>query len=111
MLPVRVLPVGGGKRIAHCRGCGRSGPVAESSAEALAALRGLQSPFFVGPPIAARGTGHGGGQQEVAVALDGLPLRDTRSRRRGGIERAPVPTPVPIHPSTWKAFPPKFGLR
>ena len=58
-LPVRVLPVGGGKKIAHCRGCGRSGPVAESSAEALAALRGLQSPFFVGPPIAARGTGAG----------------------------------------------------
>ena len=39
-LPVVMLPVGGGeKKIAHCLGCGRSGPVAEGSAEALAALR------------------------------------------------------------------------
>jgi hypothetical protein len=38
--PVEVLTVGGGrKKIARCLGCGRSGPVCESSAEALAALR------------------------------------------------------------------------
>ena len=38
--PVVVLPVGGGeKKIAHCLGCGRSGPVAAGSTEALAALR------------------------------------------------------------------------
>ena len=38
--PVVVLPVGGGeKKLAHCLGCGRSGPVAKGSIEALAALR------------------------------------------------------------------------
>ena len=37
--PVVVLPVGGEKKIAHCLGCGRSGPVTEGSTEALAALR------------------------------------------------------------------------
>jgi hypothetical protein len=37
--PVVVLPVGGEKKIAHCLGCGRSGPVAEGSTEALAELR------------------------------------------------------------------------
>jgi len=36
---VVVLPVGGEKKIAHCLGCGSSGPVAEGSTEALAALR------------------------------------------------------------------------
>ena len=48
--PVEVLPVGGGKKkIAHCLGCGRSGPAREGSAEALAALRGTPRPGFVGP--------------------------------------------------------------
>jgi hypothetical protein len=42
-LPVEVLPVASGKKIAHCLGCGKSGPACESSAEALAALR-LASP-------------------------------------------------------------------
>ena len=38
--PVEVLPVGGGnKKIAYCLGCGRSGRVCESSAEAVVALR------------------------------------------------------------------------
>jgi hypothetical protein len=38
--PVVVLPVGGGeKKLAHCLGCGRSGPVAKGSMEALEALR------------------------------------------------------------------------
>jgi hypothetical protein len=38
--PVEVLPVDGGKKkIAHCLGCGRSGPVCEGSTEALMALR------------------------------------------------------------------------
>ncbi|HEV2091791.1 MAG TPA: hypothetical protein VGR18_01365 [Rubrobacter sp.] len=37
--PVKVLPVAGGKKIAHCTGRGRSGPVRNGSAEALAALR------------------------------------------------------------------------
>ena len=53
-LPVRVLPVGGGKKIAHCPGCARSGPACESSAEALAALRGTWRTGFVGPTPAAR---------------------------------------------------------
>jgi hypothetical protein len=38
--PVEVLPVGAGKKIAHCLECGRSGPVRQSSVEALVALRG-----------------------------------------------------------------------
>ncbi len=53
--PVEVLAVGGGKKkIAHCLGCGRSGPAREGSAEALAALRGTWRPGFVGPTPAAR---------------------------------------------------------
>jgi hypothetical protein len=43
--PVEVVSVGGGrKKIAHCLGCGRSGPVCEGSAEALAALRARRAP-------------------------------------------------------------------
>ncbi len=45
--PVEVLAVGDGKKIAHCLGCGRSGPAREGSAEALAALRGTPRPGFV----------------------------------------------------------------
>jgi hypothetical protein len=52
--PVEVLAVGGGKKIAHCPRCGRSGPAREGSAEALAALRGTWRPGFVGPIPAAR---------------------------------------------------------
>jgi len=37
--PVEVLSVDGGKKIAHCLGCGRSGPVCKSSTEAIVALR------------------------------------------------------------------------
>jgi hypothetical protein len=48
--PVEVLPVGGGKKIAHCPECGRSGPACESSAEAIAALRGTPSPASPIPP-------------------------------------------------------------
>lgn len=45
--PVEVLPVGGGeKKISYCLGCGRSGPVAEGSTEALAALREASRPAF-----------------------------------------------------------------
>jgi hypothetical protein len=55
VLPVRVLLVVGGKKIAHCPGCGKSSLVAESSAEALASLRGLQRPTFVGQPTALGG--------------------------------------------------------
>ena len=44
--PVKVLPVGGEKKIAYCLGCGRSGPVAEGSTEALAALRKAPHPAF-----------------------------------------------------------------
>ena len=36
---VKVRPVGAGKKIAYCLGCGRSGPVRGNSAEALTALR------------------------------------------------------------------------
>jgi hypothetical protein len=54
-VPVRVLPVVGGKKIAHCPGCGRSGPARASSADALAALRGTQRPYFMGPPTAVGG--------------------------------------------------------
>ena len=48
--PVEVVPVGGGKKIAYCLGCGRSGPACEGSAEALVALR----PAFPGPTPVAR---------------------------------------------------------
>jgi hypothetical protein len=58
-LPVEVLPVGG-KKIAHCLGCGRAGPARENSAEALAALRGTP-PDFPGP--GPHGTGVGSGRQ------------------------------------------------
>ena len=44
--PVKVLPAGGGKKIAYCLGCGRSSPVAEGSMEALAALREASHPVF-----------------------------------------------------------------
>lgn len=59
-LPVQVLPVGGGKKIAHCPGCGRSGLACESSAEALTALRSPQGHALLGPPVAARGRVMGG---------------------------------------------------
>ncbi len=52
--PVEVLTVDGKKKIAHCLGCGRSGPTREGSAEALAALRGTPRTGFVGPIPAAR---------------------------------------------------------
>ncbi len=43
--PVEVLTVGSGrKKIAHCLGCGRSGPACEGSAAALAALRARRAP-------------------------------------------------------------------
>ena len=37
--PVEVLPLDGGKKIAYCLGCGRTGPVCKSSREAVIALR------------------------------------------------------------------------
>ena len=37
--PVEVLHVDGGKKIAYCLGCGRSGPVCKRSMEAVIALR------------------------------------------------------------------------
>ena len=37
--PVEVLPLDGGKKIAYCLGCGRTGPVCNSSREAVIALR------------------------------------------------------------------------
>ena len=52
--PVEVLTVDGKKKIAHCLGCGRSGPTREGSAEALAALRGTPRTGFVGLIPAAR---------------------------------------------------------
>ncbi len=45
-LPVEVLPVAGGKKIAHCLGCGRSGPARPSAPEALAALRDEPRRYF-----------------------------------------------------------------
>jgi hypothetical protein len=54
-LPVQVLPVGGGKKIAHCPGCGRAGLACESSAEALMALRSPRPDAFLNSPIAAGG--------------------------------------------------------
>src|SRR5215207_717893 len=39
--PVEVLPLDGGKKIAYCLGCGRTGPVCKSSREAVIALRKL----------------------------------------------------------------------
>jgi len=46
--PVEVLTVEGGKKkkIAHCLGCGRSGPARASSMEALTALREESHPGF-----------------------------------------------------------------
>ncbi len=52
--PVEVMPVGVGKKIAHCLGCGRSGPVRGSSAEALTALRETPWPAFLDPTPAVR---------------------------------------------------------
>ncbi len=52
--PVEVLPVGGGKKIAHCLGCGRSGPVRQSSTEALIGLRDVPHVAFQSPASAAR---------------------------------------------------------
>jgi hypothetical protein len=57
-LPVEMLPVVGGKKIAYCLGCGRSGPAREGSAEALAALRGTP-PDFPGPGPHSTGVGSG----------------------------------------------------
>jgi hypothetical protein len=37
--PVEVISVADGKKIAHCLGCGRSGPARAGSMEALVALR------------------------------------------------------------------------
>jgi hypothetical protein len=52
---VEVLAVGGGeKKIAHCLGCGRSGPAREGSAQALAALRGTWRQGLGGPIPPAR---------------------------------------------------------
>jgi hypothetical protein len=59
-LPVEMLPVVGGKKIAYCLGCGRSGPAREGSAEALAALRRIPHGFQGPGP---HGTGVGGGRQ------------------------------------------------
>ena len=43
--PVEVISVAGGKKkIAHCLGCGRPGPGADGTAEAIAALRRRASP-------------------------------------------------------------------
>jgi hypothetical protein len=49
--PVEVLLVGGGKKVAHCPECGRSGPACEGSAEAIAALRGTPYPASPSPTI------------------------------------------------------------
>ena len=49
--PVEVLLVSGGKKVAHCPECGRSGPACESSAEAIATLRGTPRPASPSPPI------------------------------------------------------------
>jgi hypothetical protein len=46
---VAVMPVGAGKKIAYCLGCGRTGPVRRGSAEALTALRETPWPAFLGP--------------------------------------------------------------
>ncbi len=52
--PVEVLPVGGGKKIAHCLGCGRSGPTRQSSTETLIGLRDARHVAFLRPTPAAR---------------------------------------------------------
>ena len=52
--PVKVIPVGAGKKIAYCLGCGRSGPVRGGSAEALTALRETPWPAFLNPTSVAR---------------------------------------------------------
>ena len=50
--PVEVLRVVcSGNKIAHCLECGRSGPACESSAEAIATLRGTPCPASPSPPI------------------------------------------------------------
>jgi hypothetical protein len=52
---VEVVPVGAGKKIAYCLGCGRSGPVGGGSAEALTALRETPWPAAsLGPTSVAR---------------------------------------------------------
>ena len=53
-LPVEVMPVGAGKKIAYCQGCGRSGPVRGGSAPALTALRETPWPAYLGPTPVAR---------------------------------------------------------
>ncbi len=52
--PVEVMPVGAGKKIAYCLGCGRSGPARGGSAEALTALRETPWPASLGPTSVAR---------------------------------------------------------
>ena len=47
--PVEVMPVGAGKKIAYCLGCGRTGPARGGSAEALTALRETPWPAFLSP--------------------------------------------------------------
>ena len=44
--PVEVLHVEGGKKIAYCLGCGRSGPVCKRSMEAVIALREIPQLAF-----------------------------------------------------------------
>jgi hypothetical protein len=44
--PVEVLHVEGGKKIAYCLGCGRSGPVCKRSMEAFIALREIPQLAF-----------------------------------------------------------------
>ena len=60
--PVEVLLVGGGKKIAHCPECGRSGPACEGSAEALAALRGTPRPASPSPPMLVAAKSAAGGE-------------------------------------------------
>jgi hypothetical protein len=49
--PVEVLAVDGAKKVAYCLGCGRTGPVCESSTEAVEALREMpHSAFQQGRP-------------------------------------------------------------
>ena len=53
--PVEVLAVGGGKKIAHRPGRGRSGPAREGSAEVLAALHETPRPVSPGPRAGPQG--------------------------------------------------------
>ena len=48
--PVEVLPLDGGKKIAHYLGCGRTGPVCKSSTEAIVALRSVARNTALGLP-------------------------------------------------------------